>query len=50
MEFIARGDLSKYILEPVIRSEAKEITTQLLRGLAVMHERLICHRDIKPQV
>lgn len=50
MEFVQGGDLSRYIGDPVIRSEAKEITKQLLLGLVVMHERLICHRDIKPKV
>lgn len=50
MEYIAGGDLTKYIKDPIIRTEAREITKQLLQGLAIMHERRICHRDIKPAV
>lgn len=50
MEYIEGGDLSKYIKDPIIRTEAQEITKQLLQGLSIMHERRICHRDIKPKV
>lgn len=50
MEYINGGDLGQYLKDPIIRSEAREITKQLLRGLAIMHELRICHRDIKPQV
>lgn len=50
MEYLAHGDLSQYVKDPIIRLEAKEITRQLLQGLVIMHEKRICHRDIKPQV
>lgn len=52
MEYLEHGDLTQYIKDDAVkaRTEAKEITTQLLNGLVVLHERGICHRDIKPQV
>lgn len=50
MEYVEGGDLSRYLADPIIRLEAREITKQLLQGLAIMHERKICHRDIKPKV
>lgn len=52
MEYIEHGDLGQYIKNcgPTAKSEAKEITTQILEGLVVLHDRGICHRDLKPQV
>lgn len=52
MEYIEKGDLSKYIKnqKEKARSGAKEIAPQVLEGLAVMHARGICHRDLKLQV
>lgn len=50
MEYVEGGDLSQYLKTPMMRSQAREITRQLLEGLAIMHGRRICHRDIKPQV
>lgn len=52
MEYIPHGDLSQYFINfrPKARLEAKEIIAQLLEGLVVLHERDICHRDLKPQV
>lgn len=52
MEYIEHGDLGKYIADYSLkaRSEAKEITSQILEGLVVLHQREICHRDLKPQV
>lgn len=52
MEYIWCGDLSKYIKEHKneARAGAKDIASQVLEGLAVMHARGICHRDLKPQV
>lgn len=52
MEYIEHGDLGQYIEKswPQAKAEAKEITVQILEGLEVLHEREICHRDLKPQV
>lgn len=50
MEYIEHGHLGKYIAEYQMKVETKEITSQILEGLAVLHEREICHRDLKPQV
>lgn len=52
MEYIAQGDLGQYIKDnkEKAKSDVKEITTQVLRGLVVLHEKQICHRDLKPQV
>lgn len=52
MEYIEEGDLSEYIQDhkQKARAQAKEIASQVLEGLAVMHARGICHRDLKPQV
>lgn len=52
MEYIAYGDLSHYIKKPGPRSTSniREITRQLLEGLATLHEMNISHRDLKPQV
>lgn len=52
MEYIEHGDLSQYLKSsgPKAKSEAKEIVRQLLQGLVILHERYICHRDLKPQV
>lgn len=52
MEYIEFGDLAQYIGEhgATEESEATEITSQILKGLVVLHDRDICHRDLKPQV
>lgn len=52
MEYIEHGDLGQYIDDHAAKAkaEAKEVTSQLLQGLVVLHERQICHRDLKPQV
>lgn len=50
MEYIEHGDLGKYIAEYKTKVEAREITSQILEGLVILHERQICHRDLKPQV
>jgi serine/threonine protein kinase len=52
MGYTECGDLGKYIKDswPKARREVREITRQLLVGLAVLHRENICHRDLKPQV
>lgn len=52
MEYIEHGDLSQYMKKPgtCTPGNAREITRQLLEGLATLHELKICHRDLKPQV
>lgn len=52
MEYVEHGDLAQY-LKSLGRQEnenAVDITKQLLKGLVVLHDRHICHRDLKPQV
>jgi serine/threonine protein kinase len=63
MEYIPLGDLettlqnlekSNYNYGPrncVLReSEVKDITTQILEGVKIMHAEGFAHRDLKPQV
>lgn len=50
MEYIEHGDLSQYLKSPDSRPNAREITRQLLEGLTILHDKKICHRDLKPQV
>ncbi|KAL0634820.1 hypothetical protein Q9L58_006253 [Maublancomyces gigas] len=50
MEYIEHGDLSQYLKSKKIpTAHVKEITTQVLEGLVVLHAEGICHRDLKPQ-
>lgn len=46
------GDLSSYMTNHPVeaRTQAQQISIQVLEGLVVLHEREICHRDLKPQV
>lgn len=52
MEYVAHGDLEHYIRGDPDNAKAnsKFIAQQILSGLVVLHEREICHRDLKPQV
>lgn len=54
MEYVEGGDLGLYIEECGATTGAKddigEITSQILEGLAVLHQEGICHPDLKPQV
>lgn len=49
MEYIEHGDLSQYITK-CNKTNAREITVQLLEGLTILHGLAICHRDLKPKV
>lgn len=52
MEYIEHGDLSQYLKAPGPRSanNIREITRQLLEGLAILQDLKISHRDLKPKV
>lgn len=52
MEYIQHGDLAQYIGQygAKAKTEVKQITSQVLEGLVVLHEKEFCHRDLKPQV
>ncbi|OCK74702.1 kinase-like protein, partial [Lepidopterella palustris CBS 459.81] len=49
MEYLENGDLARHI--PVISTEdeVRQITTDLLDGLSLMHAEGFAHRDLKPQ-
>ncbi|KAL0632586.1 hypothetical protein Q9L58_008517 [Maublancomyces gigas] len=51
MEYMPHGDLALYISENGVKAatEFRPITSQILEGLVVLHDREICHRDLKPQ-
>lgn len=52
MEYVQYGDLGRYIVEhrAQAKTQVKQITSQILKGLVELHERDICHRNLKPQV
>ncbi len=51
MEYLPQGDLGAYLRqEPLLpESEAEQIISQTLRGLAIMHREKYAHRDVKPE-
>ncbi|KAH7252920.1 kinase-like domain-containing protein [Fusarium solani] len=51
MEYFPAGDLHSYALKhaPLPENECCEIASQILRGLAAMHQESFAHRDVKPQ-
>ncbi|KAI8650992.1 Protein kinase domain-containing protein [Fusarium keratoplasticum] len=49
MEYFPAGDLHSYALKyaPLPENECCEIASQILRGLAAMHQESFAHRDVK---
>jgi len=50
MEYFEKGDLRGHLGERIPVPAAKQLSSQLLEGLNVMHKNGIAHRDIKPEV
>lgn len=52
MEYVEHGDLGQYLeADPAqAKSEAKWISSQILKAVAVLHNKDILHRDLKPNV
>ncbi|KAH8656798.1 kinase-like domain-containing protein [Ilyonectria robusta] len=51
MEYFPTGDLQTYLCDhPALpEDDSRQITSQVLRGLVIMHGEGFAHRDIKPQ-
>jgi serine/threonine protein kinase len=50
MEYLPLGDLSKHISEDIQEDDLKDISSQILEGLKLMHWKGFTHRDLKPEV
>lgn len=50
MEHIEHGSLASHLTHPLSEDEARQITVQILEGLACFHENEFVHRDLKPDV
>ncbi|KAJ5081808.1 calcium calmodulin-dependent protein kinase type 1b protein [Penicillium alfredii] len=48
MEYVPDGDLQRLMTAPFPESVTQEIVSQVLEGLALMHENGFTHRDLKP--
>lgn len=49
MEYLPLGDLQSHLHSALTEIEGRQITKQILRGLAFLHEEDFAHRDLKPQ-
>lgn len=52
MEYFPAGNLYTYVKKQqgLPEDECWQITSQVLSGIALMHEEGFAHRDLKPQV
>lgn len=52
MDHFSEGDLQTYLDEfaTLDEDEAKQVVSQVLQGLSIMHTGGVAHRDIKPSV
>ncbi|CAH0049178.1 unnamed protein product [Clonostachys solani] len=48
MDYHEMGDLQQFMKRPLPEREAKDIISQILEGLALMHDNGFTHRDLKP--
>jgi serine/threonine protein kinase len=52
MEYLPAGDLFHYVCEyeRLVEDDCREIVSQIVSGLALMHAEGFAHRDVNPKV
>lgn len=50
MEYMPLGDLKQHMSRRFTTRETRQIISQVLEGIASMHESGFAHRDLKPAV
>lgn len=50
MEYLEHGDLQRYLSRRFSERETNRIASQVVKGLAFMHQYNFIHRDLKPAV